>query len=111
MGPFRHQIYEVLCEKATVALRSARQRFPATGLAGGESSALGAFIRNPGTDAETKLPSTRSSTPLVRGDVLRGLASSRPVLQPRPRDGMQLASAAPTKSKDTSCTHPHFFPC
>ncbi|MBC7842031.1 MAG: hydantoinase B/oxoprolinase family protein, partial [Gemmatimonadaceae bacterium] len=38
---------------------------------GGAAGSLGAFVRNPGTDAETVLPSTSSSTALVRGDVLR----------------------------------------
>jgi N-methylhydantoinase B len=61
----------VLADEATVALRSARQIFPAQGLAGGKPGALGAFIRNPGRADETKLPSTSSDTPLKSGDVLR----------------------------------------
>ncbi len=61
----------VLCDKATVALRSARQRFAAGGLAGGRPGALGAFILNPDSTAERRLPSTGSSIPLARGDVLR----------------------------------------
>lgn len=61
----------VLADNATVALRSARQKFPAQGLAGGAPGALGAFIRNPGTPDEERLPSTSSQTPLRPGDVLR----------------------------------------
>jgi N-methylhydantoinase B len=61
----------VLAEDATVALRSARQVFPAQGLAGGGPGALGAFIRNPGSADEARLPSTSSDTPLRKGDVLR----------------------------------------
>jgi N-methylhydantoinase B len=61
----------VLADDATVALRSARQRFPAQGLAGGSPGGLGAFIRNPGASDETRLPSTSSQTPLKPGDVLR----------------------------------------
>ena len=61
----------ILAEDATVALRSARQKFPAQGLAGGSPGRLGAFIRNPGAGDETRLPSTSSQTPLKPGDVLR----------------------------------------
>jgi N-methylhydantoinase B len=61
----------VLAEDATVALRSARQVFPAQGLAGGKPGALGAFIRNPARADETRLPSTSSDTRLQEGDVLR----------------------------------------
>jgi N-methylhydantoinase B len=61
----------VLADDATVALRSARQVFPAQGLAGGRPGALGAFIRNPGGADETRLPSTSSDTRLQKGDVLR----------------------------------------
>jgi len=61
----------VLAEDATVALRSARQRFPAGGLAGGAPGGLGMFIRNPGRPDEARLPSTSSTTPLANGDVLR----------------------------------------
>jgi N-methylhydantoinase B len=61
----------VLADGATVALRSARQRFPAAGLAGGAPGGLGMFIRNPGEKDEERLPSTSSTTPLAHGDVLR----------------------------------------
>lgn len=58
-------------EDMTVALRSARQKFPAKGVAGGKPGAVGAFILNPGTPEEKKLPSTSSDTPLRKGDLLR----------------------------------------
>jgi N-methylhydantoinase B len=61
----------VLGENASVSLRSARQRFPAPGLAGGQPGGLGAFIRNWGTPSETRLGLTTSGTPLANGDVLR----------------------------------------
>ena len=58
-------------EDMTVALRSARQKFPAKGLHGGSPGSLGAFILNPGTPGEMALPSTSSATPLKKGDLLR----------------------------------------
>jgi N-methylhydantoinase B len=61
----------VLAEDATVALRSARQIFPAEGLAGGAAGTRGAFVRNPDTSGEEQLPSTSSQTPLKLNDVLR----------------------------------------
>jgi N-methylhydantoinase B len=61
----------VLADNASVSLRSARQRFPAPGLAGGRPGGRGAFIRNPGQPNETRLGLTTSGTPLGNGDVLR----------------------------------------
>ncbi len=61
----------LLAENATASLRSSRQRFPAPGLAGGKPGGLGAFIRNPGTPDEKRLPLTASGTPFRNGDVLR----------------------------------------
>jgi N-methylhydantoinase B len=61
----------VLADGAGVSLRSARQKFPAPGMAGGLPGGLGAFIRNPGTPGETRLGQTTSGTPLANGDVLR----------------------------------------
>jgi N-methylhydantoinase B len=61
----------VLANHASVSLRSARQRFPAPGLAGARPGGLGAFIRNPGTSDETRLGLTTSGTPLANGDLLR----------------------------------------
>jgi N-methylhydantoinase B len=61
----------VLGERCTVALRSARQKFPARGRNGGSAGTTGAFIRNPGMPDEATLPGTTSETPLKTGDVLR----------------------------------------
>ncbi len=61
----------VLADNASVSLRSARQRFPAPGMAGARPGGLGAFIRNPGAPDETRLGLTTSGTPLANGDVLR----------------------------------------
>jgi N-methylhydantoinase B len=61
----------VLADDASVSLRSARQKFPAPGLAGARPGGLGAFIRNPGAPDETRLGLTTSGTPLANGDVLR----------------------------------------
>jgi N-methylhydantoinase B len=61
----------VLADHASVSLRSARQKFPAPGLAGARAGGLGAFIRNPGTSNETRLGLTTSGTPLANGDLLR----------------------------------------
>lgn len=58
-------------EDMAVALRSARQKFPAKGINGGRHGSLGAFILNPGTPQEKRLPSTSSATPLRKGDLLR----------------------------------------
>lgn len=61
----------LLADNASASLRSARQRFPAPGLAGGKPGGLGSFIRNPGAPNETRLGLTTSGTPLGNGDVLR----------------------------------------
>src|SRR3546814_2144407 len=58
-------------EDMTVAVRSARQKFPAKGVNGGKSGAAGAFILNPDTPEAQRLPSTSSATPLKKGDLLR----------------------------------------
>jgi N-methylhydantoinase B len=63
--------FRILGENVTVALRSSRQRFAAKGVEGGGPGAPGAFVLNPGTPDETRLPSTSSATPLKTGDVLR----------------------------------------
>jgi N-methylhydantoinase B len=61
----------LLADNASASLRSARQRFPAPGLAGGKPGGLGAFIRNPGMPNQTRLGLTTSGTPLGNGDLLR----------------------------------------
>lgn len=45
----------------------------AQGFAGGEDGLCGAFLLNPGTDAERKLPSAAVDLPLRQGDLLRVL--------------------------------------
>jgi len=69
MGVLRDM--RLLADNASVSLRSARQRFPAPGLAGAQPGGLGAFIRNPGAPSETRLGLTTSGTPLANGDLLR----------------------------------------
>ncbi len=60
-----------ILEPTTLALRSARQRFPAAGLDGGGEGALGAFLLDPGGEAEQRLPSTLSERPVAKGALLR----------------------------------------
>jgi N-methylhydantoinase B len=69
MGVLRDM--RILADQASASLRSARQKFPAPGLAGGLPGGLGAFIRNPGGADETRLAHTTSGTPLANGDLLR----------------------------------------
>jgi N-methylhydantoinase B len=63
--------YRVLAEKVTVSLSSERQKRPARGVAGGGDGETGAFLLNPGTPAERRLPSAAVDLPLAPGDVLR----------------------------------------
>lgn len=61
----------LLIDGINLATRSARQKFPASGLFGGTPGSLGAFILNPDTPEEIKLPSTRSEIALKKGDLLQ----------------------------------------
>jgi N-methylhydantoinase B len=63
--------YRVLADGVTVSLSSERQTRPARGVAGGGDGATGAFLLNPGTAGERRLPSAAMDLPLARGDVLR----------------------------------------
>jgi N-methylhydantoinase B len=54
-----------------VSLSSERQHVAALGMQGGEAGALGAFLLNPGTPEERKLPSAAADVKLPRGSVLR----------------------------------------
>jgi N-methylhydantoinase B len=63
--------YRIIADGVELATRSTRQRFPAAGLDGGESGALGAFILDPDTPQETKLPGTGSEIMLPNGALLR----------------------------------------
>jgi N-methylhydantoinase B len=65
--------YRVLADDIQVSLSSARQVNPAQGFAGGGEALCGAFLLNPDTDVEKKLPSAAVDLPLQRGDLLRVL--------------------------------------
>jgi N-methylhydantoinase B len=65
--------WRVLADGVTVSLSSERQTRPAQGLAGGGDGACGAFLLNPDTPGERRLPSAAIDLPLARGDVLRVL--------------------------------------
>ncbi len=63
--------YRVLADDIVVSLSSERQHVASSGMAGGESGACGAFVLNPDTPNEQKLPSAAADVPLPRGSVLR----------------------------------------
>lgn len=63
--------YRVLADEIVVSLSSERQHVAAPGMAGGGAGACGAFVLNPGTPQEQKLPSAAADVPLPRGSVLR----------------------------------------
>jgi N-methylhydantoinase B len=63
--------YRIIGDGVELATRSTRQRFAAQGLDGGGSGALGAFIVDPDTPQEQKLPGTGSEIALRNGALLR----------------------------------------
>jgi N-methylhydantoinase B len=63
--------YRVLGDDIVVSLSSERQHVAAGGMAGGGAGACGAFVLNPGTPQECKLPSAAGEIALPRGSVLR----------------------------------------
>jgi N-methylhydantoinase B len=63
--------YRILTHGITVSLSSERQVRPAEGVAGGSAGACGAFVLNPGTPDEKRLPSAAIGLPLQPGDLLR----------------------------------------
>ncbi len=63
--------YRVLADDIVVSLSSERQHVAAKGMAGGGAGACGAFVLNPDTPQEQKLPSAAADVPLPRGSVLR----------------------------------------
>jgi N-methylhydantoinase B len=63
--------YRVLSDDIVVSLSSERQHVAAPGMKGGEAGALGAFVLNPGTPGECKLPSAAADVKLPRGSLLR----------------------------------------
>jgi N-methylhydantoinase B len=63
--------YRVLADDIVVSLSSERQHVAAQGMAGGKAGALGAFVLNPGTPAERRLPAAAADVRLPRDSVLR----------------------------------------
>lgn len=63
--------YRVLADDIVVSLSSERQHVAAQGMAGGAAGTLGAFILNPETSGERKLPAAAADVRLPRGSVLR----------------------------------------
>ena len=63
--------YRVLGDDVTVSLTGERQSNPAKGIAGGDDGAVGAFILDPGTDTERKLPAAVKEMQLPRDALLR----------------------------------------
>ena len=63
--------YRVLADDIVVSLSSERQHVASSGMAGGASGACGAFVLNPGTPQQQKLPAAAADVPLPRGSVLR----------------------------------------
>ena len=63
--------YRILADDVTVSLTGERQSNPARGDAGGGDGAVGAFVLDPGTSAEQKLPAAVKELRLPKGAVLR----------------------------------------
>jgi N-methylhydantoinase B len=63
--------YRVLADDIVVSLSSERQHVASRGMAGGGSGACGAFVLNPDTPQQQKLPAAAADVPLPRGSVLR----------------------------------------
>jgi N-methylhydantoinase B len=63
--------YRVLADDIVVSLSSERQHVAAEGAHGGNRGALGAFVLNPGSADERKLPAAAADVKLARGSVLR----------------------------------------
>ncbi|MBI3041426.1 MAG: hydantoinase B/oxoprolinase family protein [Betaproteobacteria bacterium] len=63
--------YRVLADDIVASLSSERQHVAAKGLAGGKDGVTGAFVLNPGTVEERRLPSAAADVRLPRGSVLR----------------------------------------
>ncbi|HEX2827127.1 MAG TPA: hydantoinase B/oxoprolinase family protein [Burkholderiales bacterium] len=69
MGVIRD--YRVLADDIVVSLSSERQHVAALGAGGGDAGKLGAFILNPDTPEERKLPAAAADVRLPRDSVLR----------------------------------------
>jgi N-methylhydantoinase B len=68
--------YRVLADDIVVSLSSERQHVAAKGMAGGGDGATGAFVLNPETAVERKLPSAAADVRLPRGSLLRIMTPS-----------------------------------
>ena len=69
MGVLRD--YRVLGDDIVVSLSSERQHVAALGAKGGDVGALGAFVLNPGTSVERRLPAAAADVRLPRDSILR----------------------------------------
>src|SRR6185437_12571927 len=76
----------LLGEEMTFSNLTDRQRFPPPGILGGEAGALGATIRNPGTDREEVLSSKGSYAAATCDVVSTRLAAGGGYGDPRRRD-------------------------
>jgi N-methylhydantoinase B len=74
-----------------VSLSSERQHVAAGGAGGGGAGATGAFILNPGTPGERKLPSASGEIRLAPGDVLRVCTPAGGGYGPAARRSAELA--------------------
>jgi len=63
--------YRVLGDDIVVSLSSERQHVAARGMHAGGDGACGAFVLNPGTPREQRLPAAAGEIALPRGSVLR----------------------------------------
>jgi N-methylhydantoinase B len=84
--------YRVLGEEVVVSLSSERQHVAAGGAGGGGTGATGAFILNPGTPGERKLPSASGEIRLAPGDVLRVCTPAGGGYGPAGRRSAELAA-------------------
>ncbi len=84
--------YRVLADDIVVSLSSERQHIAAAGAGGGGSGTLGAFVLNPDTVDERKLPAAAADVKLPRDSVLRiRTPSGAGYGDPRERDPSHLA--------------------
>ncbi|MBK8739167.1 MAG: hydantoinase B/oxoprolinase family protein [Betaproteobacteria bacterium] len=61
----------ILGDETMLSVRSARQKFPARGLAGGLEGSAGAFLLDPDSESSETLHSTLSEKSLAKGALLR----------------------------------------
>ncbi len=92
--------YRVLADGVTVSLSSARQLRPARGFRGGDDGVCGAFLLNPGTSAERRLPAAAVNLELRQGDLLRVLTPSGGGFGSRQATREKLAPQSAARSSD-----------